>query len=167
MPIAIGDTLPDANLLRMGTDGPETVQLNTLIEDADVVLFGLPGPFTGTCSTSHLPSFMRTKAALEEAGVDHVICFAVCDPFVMGAWAEQTGAAETGLHMLADSSGDLTRALGLAFDAPAVGLHGRTVRHSMYAVDGVVKILHFEEAPGVCEATAGEAMLESIRSSAG
>lgn len=165
MSISIGDTLPQATLLRMGDGGPESVQLGPIIEGRNVVLFGLPGPFTGTCSEAHVPSFMRTKQALSDAGVDEVVCFAVSDPFVMGAWSEQTGAGDAGLTMLADSSGDFTRALGLAFDAPPAGLYGRTARHSMYVVDGVVKLFHLDENPGVCEASAGEAMLDSIQKS--
>ena len=150
----------------MGENGPEEVELGPILENRSVVLFGLPGPFSGTCSEAHLPSFIRAKDALADAGVDEVVCFAVIDPFVMGAWADQSGANAAGLTMLADSSGALTQGLGLAFDAPVVGLYGRTVRHSMHAVDGVVRILKFEETHGVCELTAGETMADAIRASA-
>jgi cytochrome c peroxidase len=86
----------------------------------------------------------------------------VIDPFVMRAWSEATGAEAGGITMLADSSGELTKALGLAFDAPVVGFYGRTKRHSMLVEDGVVRILKFEETHGVCDLTAGEAMLDEI-----
>lgn len=163
MPISVGDSLPNATLLRMGHAGPEAVDLSDLTAGRSVVLFGLPGPFTGTCTDAHVPSFMRTRDALAEAGVDEVVCFAVTDPFVMKAWAEATGAEAAGVRMLADSSGAFTKAIGLDFDAPPVGFYGRTVRHAMHAEDGVVKILNLEETHGVCEATAGETMLAMIR----
>lgn len=162
MPVAVGDTLPDATLLRMGPSGPEPVEVGDLIRGRRVVLFGLPGPFTGTCTDAHVPSFLRVRDALAEKGVDDVICFAVTDPFVMKAWSDATGAEEGGITMLADSSGTLTRALGLAFDAPVVGFYGRTTRHSMLVEDGVVRLLNFEETHGVCERTAGEDLLQAL-----
>ena len=163
MPISVGDKLPDATLLRFGDDGPESVQLSDVLSGRSVVLFGLPGPFTGTCTEAHIPSFMRTREALAAAGVDEVVCFAVIDPFVMNAWSAATGSGAAGITMLADASGDFTKSIGLDFDAPPVGFYGRTVRHSMHAVDGEVRLLHFEETHGVCEATAGETMLEALK----
>ena len=163
MRIAPGDTLPDATLLRMGADGVERVELSSVTAGRKVVLFGLPGPFTGTCTSAHVPSFLRVRDALGEEGIDEVVCFAVSDPFVMAAWSEATGAGEGGLTMLADADGSFTKAIGLGFDAPAVGFHGRTIRHSMLVMDGTVELLHLEDRPGVCEMTAGETMLEAVR----
>jgi peroxiredoxin len=160
--ISVGDRLPDATLLRMGPSGPEEISLRERIAGRKVVLIGLPGPFSDTCTEAHIPSFLRVREALGAKGVDEVICFAVIDPFVMKAWDESSGAGAGGITMLADSSGAFTRALGLAFDAPVVGFYGRTTRHSMVVDDGVVRILNFEETHGVCERTAGEAILEAL-----
>lgn len=162
MSISVGDSLPEATLLRMGPTGPEQHSLGDLTRGRKVVMFGLPGPFTNTCSEAHLPSFIRVRDALGEKGVDEVICFAVIDPFVMKAWSEASGAEEADILMLADSSGDLTKALGLGFDAPVVGFYGRTKRHSMLVEDGVVRLLNFEETHGVCELTAGETLLDMM-----
>lgn len=162
MPVAIGDTLPEATLLRIGPNGPESVSLSSQLENRTVVMIGLPGPFTDRCTEAHIPSFLRVRQALSDKGVDDVICFAVIDPFVMKAWAEATGAEAGGINMLADSSGEFTKALGLDFDAPVVGFYGRTTRHSMLVRNGVVSLLNFEETHGVCERTAGETLLEAI-----
>jgi peroxiredoxin len=162
MSIAIGDTLPNATLLRMTDNGPEEITLSDRTNGRSVVMVGLPGPFTDTCTDAHIPSLIRTREALAGQGVDEVICFAVIDPFIMKAWGESTGAADAGITMLADSAGELTKALGLDFDAPVVGFYGRTTRHSMFVADGVVKVLRFEESHGVCELTAGEAMVDAI-----
>jgi len=86
----------------------------------------------------------------------------VNDPFVMKAWGEATGATEAGLSMLADGTGAFTAAMGLSFDAPPVGLMGRSKRYALMAEDGVVKVLHLEESPGVCEVSGGEALLAEL-----
>jgi len=161
MTIAVGDTLPEADLLVF--DGaPGSVSLGSLVTGRRVVIFGLPGAFTRTCDAAHVPSFIRTKDAFAAKGVDEIICISVNDPFVMAAWGQSTGATEAGIRMLADADGGLTRALGLDFDAPPVGLYGRCKRFALLAEDGVVKVLHLEENPGVCETSGGEAMLDAI-----
>ena len=162
MSIAIGDTLPDATLLRMTANGPEEITLSDRTAGRTVVMVGLPGPFTDTCTDAHIPSLIRAREALAEKGVDEVICFAVIDPFIMKAWGESTGATDGGITMLADSAGELTQALGLDFDAPVVGFYGRTTRHSMLVEDGTVRVLRFEETHGVCELTSGEDMVDAI-----
>ena len=91
MTINVGDRVPEVALLRMGKNGPERVDLNDRLAGRNVVIFGLPGPYTGTCSAAHMPSFVRTVQALGDAGVDEIICIAVNDPWVMQAWGDVTG----------------------------------------------------------------------------
>ena len=94
MSITVGATLPDATFLVMGANGPEPVELASKVKGRKVVIFGLPGAFTGPCTTSHLPSFMRTREGFAAKGVEEIICVAVNDPFVLKAWGEATGATE-------------------------------------------------------------------------
>ena len=162
MTISTGDKLPEATLARMGSEGPETVALSSLVSGRKVVIFGLPGAYTGTCTSAHVPSFMRTKADFDAKGVDEIICVSVNDPFVMDAWGKSTGAADAGLTFLGDASGEMTKAMGLDFDAPPAGLYGRSKRYALYAEDGEVKVLHLEENPGVCETSGGEALRDAI-----
>ncbi len=162
MTITTGDSLPDATFLKMGESGPEEVSLGALIKGRKVVIFGLPGAFTRTCSAAHLPSFIRTKGALAQKGVEEIICISVNDPFVMNAWAEATEAEEAGLHLMADADGAFTQAIGMDFSAPVVGLHNRSKRYSMLVEDGVVTLLQAEESPGVCEVSGGEALLAAM-----
>ncbi|MCK0168819.1 peroxiredoxin [Jannaschia sp. S6380] len=162
MTISEGDKLPDAELMRIGEDGPETVSLRELTKGQTVALFAVPGAYTGVCTTAHVPSFIRTKDEFAEKGVETVICVSVNDPFVMRAWSESTGAAAADLHMLADPDGGFTRAIGMQFDAPPAGLVGRSRRYAMLVDDGVVRTLHVEDSPGTCEASAGEALLAKI-----
>lgn len=162
MTISAGDTLPGATLLELGAEGPQTVDLAAKLKGRKVVIFGLPGAYTRTCSSAHLPSFMRTKGQLEAKGVDEIICVSVNDPFVMGAWGQATGATAAGITMLADAESAFVNAIGLSFSAPPVGLINRFKRFAMYVEDGTIKVLHVEEAPGVCEVSGGEAMLAAI-----
>ncbi len=162
MSITTGDTLPEASFLKMSENGPEEVSLSGLTAGRKVVIFGLPGAFSRTCSAAHLPSFLRVKDDLKAKGVEDIICISVNDPFVMKAWAEETGAEAAGLHLLADATGDFTQAIGMAFDAPVVGFHGRSQRYAMVVEDGKVMLLQAEDKPGVCEASTGEALLAAM-----
>ena len=157
-----GDRLPGATLLRIGAEGPETVELGPVLEGRRVVIFGVPGAFTPTCHSAHLPSFIRTKEQFDAKGIDDIICVSVNDPHVLRVWGEATGATEWGIRLLADAEGTFTRAIGMEFSAPASGLIGRSKRYAMVVEDGVVKTLHVEAARGVCEVTAGESLLAAL-----
>jgi cytochrome c peroxidase len=162
MAISVGDSLPEATFVKMGDAGPEEVTVSSLTEGRKVVIFGLPGAFTPTCNSAHVPSFMRTKDEFAAKGVDEIICVSVNDPFVMKAWGESTGASAAGLSMLADAASAFTGAIGLQFDAPPVGLLARSKRYAMLVEDGVVKLLQQEESPGTCEVSGGEALLAAM-----
>ena len=162
MAISQGDTLSEATLVHMGADGPEQVALADKIKGRKVVLFAVPGAFTPTCHSAHVPSFIRTKDQFDAKGVDEVICVSANDPFVMQAWGEATGAAAAGITMLGDADSSFTKAIGMDFDAPPAGLMGRSKRYAMLVEDGTVSLLQVEENPGVCEVSGGEALLASM-----
>ncbi len=162
MAISAGDRLPDATLLAMGDGGPQPVDLGRRLKGRRVVVFGLPGAYTGTCTTAHVPSFIRTKDRFAAKGIDEILCVAVNDPFVMGAWGQSTGATAAGIAMLGDADGAFTRAMGLDFTAPPVGLIGRSKRYALIAEDGVVTAIHVEDSPGACGVSAGEALLQEL-----
>lgn len=162
MTISTGDKLPDATLLRLGPEGPQPVSLAGLTGGRKVVIFAVPGAFTPTCHSAHLPSFIRTRDQFAEKGVDEVICIAVNDPFVMKAWGEATGAGEAGITMLSDPAAAFTKAIGMAFSAPPAGLFDRSKRYAMLVEDGTVALLLDGDRPGSCEISAGEALLAAI-----
>ncbi len=162
MKISVGDMLPGATMLRIGENGPEPVDLAAKLKGRKVVLFGLPGAFTGVCTAAHVPSFIRTKPGFDAKGVDELICVTVNDPFVVKAWTAATGADAAGITTLADAESIFTTAIGMAFSAPPVGFVNRSQRYSLYAEDGVVKILKIEEARGACEISAGETLLAEL-----
>lgn len=162
MTLSVGDTLPDATLSKLGDAGPEGVSLASLTKDRKVVLFGLPGAFTGTCSTAHVPSFMRSAEALKAKGVDEIICVSVNDPFVMAAWDKDTGAGAAGITMLADPQAEFTKAVDMGFTVPPIGFFDRSKRYALMAENGEVKVLQIDEDAGTCNLSSGETMLEAI-----
>ncbi|CUH63170.1 Putative peroxiredoxin [Thalassovita gelatinovora] len=161
MTISIGDHLPEASFIRMGAEGPETVSLEDKVKGRKVAIFAVPAAFSTTCQTAHMPSFIRNKDRFAEKGVEEIICIAVNDPFVMTEWAKATGANEAGITMLADPDGAYTRAIGMTFDAPVVGLYGRSKRYAMLVEDGKVTVFQPELTRG-CETSSGEALLAEM-----
>ena len=162
MAIQQGETLPDVTLVEMTADGPAPVKLSDKTKGRKVVIFAVPGAFTPTCHSAHVPSFIRTKDQFDAKGVDEIICVSVNDPFVMNAWGEATGATAAGITMLGDAESTFTSGIGMAFSAPPAGLMARSKRYAMLVEDGVVSLLQEEESPGVCEVSAGEGLLASM-----
>ncbi|MEM6307139.1 MAG: peroxiredoxin [Pseudomonadota bacterium] len=161
MAISKGDRLPDATLLRMGADGPEQVTIADLSAGRKLAIFAVPGAFTPTCSSAHVPSFIRTKDDFMAKGVDEIICISVNDVFVMQEWGKSTGASDVGITMLADPESAFTKAMGMDFTAPPVGLMDRSKRYALLADNGVITALNAESNPGECDISAGETLLES------
>jgi glutaredoxin/glutathione-dependent peroxiredoxin len=158
--IKIGDKIPAMKLMTVTAEGPREADTAELFGPGKVVMFATPGAFTPTCSAKHVPGFVQHHAELKAKGVDRIVCMAVNDVFVMGAWAkdQKTGDA---IVMLADGSGMFTKALGLELDLTARGLGTRSQRFALVAVDGVVTHLAVEE-PGGFDVSRAEAVLEAL-----
>jgi peroxiredoxin len=148
MTIAVGDRIPDVKIQTPTPDGPREVHTGELLGKGKVVLFGVPGAFTPTCSDFHLPGFVLRADDLRAKGVDTVACVSVNDAFVMGAWGAERQVGDT-VTLLADGSGAFTRALGLELDLSAGGLGTRSQRFAAILDDGVVRDLAVEKSPGL------------------
>ncbi|MDB5371292.1 MAG: peroxiredoxin [Roseomonas sp.] len=160
MAIATGDTIPEAKLTQATPEGPREVATADLFAGKTVVLFGVPGAFTPTCSAKHLPGFVQQAAALKAKGVDTIACMAVNDAFVMKAWGQDQGITDE-VVMLADGSAAFTKALGLDMDLTARGMGVRCKRFALVAKDGKVSYLGIEEG-GTFEASKAETVLEGL-----
>jgi len=165
--IKVGDRLPSGTLMEFHevaengcSVGPNPVKVEDLTRGKKVVIFGLPGAFTPTCSAKHVPGYLANFDKLKAKGVDEVACISVNDAFVMGAWARDLHS-DGKVRMLADGSGDFTRALGLEFDLTARGMGVRSQRYSMLVDDGVVKALNVEAA-GKFEVSDADTMLKQL-----
>ena len=159
MTIAAGQKLPEATFKINDGDGPANLTTEQMFAGKKVVLFGVPGAFTPTCSERHLPGYVQNLEAFRQRDID-VACLAVNDAFVMDAWAKSQQVPEE-LAMLADGNGEFVKALGLEMDATKFGMGLRGKRFALYAEDGVVKKLAVE-APGEFKVSSAEAVLEAI-----
>ena len=161
MTISVGYRMPSGTLMTMGDGGPEPVSTDEWFGGKKVVLFGLPGAFTPTCSAQHVPSYVENHSALAAKGVDAVGCMSVNDAFVMGAWGKDQQVGNN-VTMLADGSAAYTQALGLELDLTARGMGVRCQRFAIVVDDGVVSALQIEENPGGIEMTGAQAILELL-----
>jgi glutaredoxin/glutathione-dependent peroxiredoxin len=167
MTIKVGDTLPAGTLSEFievegngCTIGPNEFKVGDLTKGRKVVIFGLPGAFTPTCSAKHVPGYVQNRDQLKAKGIDDVLCLSVNDAFVMGAWARDQ-KSDGKVRMMGDGSGAYTKALGLEFDLTAKGLGIRCQRFSMLVDNGVVKTLNIE-APGKFEVSDATTMLRQL-----
>lgn len=148
MTIAPGQRLPAFTFKVKTTEGSKDMTTEDIFGGKTVVLVGVPGAFTPTCSMNHVPGFIENFEALLRKGVDTVAVVSVNDQHVMEAWARATGGAGK-LLFLADGNADFTRAVGLDFDLAAGGMGVRSRRYSMLIKDGVVASLNVEQKSGV------------------
>jgi len=159
MTIQIGDKIPAATLKVMGEKGPQNITTAEIFAGKKVVLFAVPGAFTPGCSLTHLPGFVVKADEIKAKGVDSIVCMAVNDAFVMGAWGRDQNAEE--LIMLADGNAELTKAMGLELDGTGFGMGIRCKRMAMIVEDGTVKHLAIEPPGGIVVSSA-EAILKLL-----
>jgi len=167
MAIKVGDKLPDGTLTEMidtetpgCTIGPNAFQVANLTKGKRIVIFGLPGAFTPTCSAKHVPSYTANYDKLKAKKVDEIWCVSVNDAFVMGAWGKDQ-KSQGKVRMMADGSALFTKAMGLEMDLTSRGMGVRSQRYSMLVDDGLVKSLNVE-GPGKFEVSDAESMLKQL-----
>ena len=167
MAIAVGERLPEGILTEMIGDetpgcaiGPNAFKVSELVQGKRLIIFGVPGAFTPTCSAKHLPGYIANHGNFRAKQVDEIWCVAVNDAFVMDAWGKEQKCADK-VRMMADGSATYTKALGLDMDLSARGMGIRSRRYSMFVEDGVVSILNVEQ-PGKFEVSDAEAMLRQL-----
>ncbi len=161
MTLKVGDAVPDATFFVMTPDGPAPRKSEDVFADRKVVLFGVPGAFTPTCSMNHLPGFLKLEAEMKAKGVDEIAVTAVNDVFVMGAWEKHTGA-DGKIAFLADGSGKFAEAAGLTLDLGERGLGTRSQRYAMVVNDGIVTALAIDPNPGKADKASAEAILAML-----
>ena len=157
MTIAIGDKIPPATVKEKTAEGTADVDIGEFLKGRTIVLFGLPGAFTPTCSMNHLPGFLENRDSFYAKGVDEIAVVAVNDHHVMAAWAKSSGG-EGKIRYFADGNAAFAKALGLEMDLSGGGLGLRSKRFSMLIKDGTVVQLNIEASPGTAD-TSGAATL--------
>ena len=147
--------------MTMTAEGPTQVSVKDFLAGKKVVLFAVPGAFTPTCHSAHLPGYVANAAAFRAKGVDAIICVSVNDVFVLDAWAKQSNA-DNDITFLADGNGEFTRAIGMQLDASGFGMGERSKRYSMIVDDGKVKVLHEEPQAGQAVESGAERILRDL-----
>lgn len=166
MTIEIGSRLPDATLRESIEFGaacpvaPTPVSVAEAVRGKRIVIFGLPGAYTSTCSAQHVPSYLASYDALKQKGVDEIWCVSVNDGQVMAAWGRDQKAIGK-IRFLGDGSAEFAAKIGLTKDLTSAGMGMRMQRFSMLVEDGVVKSLHVE-APGKFEVSDGKTILKDL-----
>ena len=160
MKIKKGDKLPDAKVFILDKD-PKEMNIKQIIGDEKVILFGLPGAFTPTCSSKHLPGFIKATNELRTKDIKKVICISVNDPFVMDAWGKAHNVKNE-ILMVGDSKADFTKSIGAELDLNKRGLGIRSIRYTMLIEKGSVVKISEEEVAGKCESTAAGNFIKEI-----
>ena len=144
MTIKVGDKVPSVTLRHLTAEGGvNAVSSDDYFKGRKVAVFGLPGAYTRTCSSRHLPGYVGNSAALKAKGIDEIACVSVNDAFVMNAWGKEHNAGGK-VTMLGDGSCEFTEAVGLTVDRREAGMGIRSQRYSMVVEDGIVKELNVE-----------------------
>ncbi|MCU0736606.1 MAG: peroxiredoxin [Methylotetracoccus sp.] len=168
MTIKVGDRLPEGTLSEStefdSATGcpmkPQPLSVTELAKGKKIIIFGLPGAFTPTCSAQHVPGYVAHFDELKAKGVDEIWCMAVNDGFVMAAWGRELEAGGK-VRMMADGSADYTKKLGLEFDLTVKGMGMRCQRFALVVDDGVVQHVAVEEG-GKLAVSSAEAILGSL-----
>ena len=159
MTIQVGDKIPPVTLKIMGEDGPQDITTSEIFDNKKVVIFALPGAFTPTCSSTHLPGYVASADKIKAKGVDSIVCLSVNDAFVMGAWGKAQNAEE--IIMLADGLAELTKKMGLEIDLIPRGLGIRSRRYAMIVDDGIITQLNLEDGTKL-EHSSAEVILNAL-----
>ncbi|KPF68776.1 peroxiredoxin [beta proteobacterium AAP99] len=167
MTISVGNALPAGTLYEFFevekdgcSIGPNPIKVEDAIKGKKIVIFGLPGAYTPTCSAKHLPGYVTRYDALRAKGVDEIWCLSVNDAFVMHAWGKDQGVGEK-VRMMGDGSATYSQALGLTLDLTARGMGLRSDRYAMIVDNGAVTWLG-REAPGKFEVSSAESVLAQL-----
>ncbi|KQZ94083.1 alkyl hydroperoxide reductase [Mesorhizobium sp. Root157] len=159
--ISVGEKLPEATFKTMTEEGAKSLTTAEIFAGKKVVLFGVPGAFTPTCSNNHLPGYLENHDALLARGVDTIAVVAVNDHHVMGAWARFTGG-EGKIVYLADGNGQFVKSVGLDADFSGGGMGLRSKRFSMIVDDGTVTTLNIESVAGQAVEAGAAKVLEQL-----
>ena len=161
MSIKIGDKFPEGVFRVKGSDGIKEITTDEYFTNKKIVLFGLPGAFTSTCSAKHLPGYVDSHDEYKAKGVDLIVCISVNDPFVMEAWGKSQNVTDKVL-MMADPFLSFTKAIGADVDKSARGLGVRSNRYTMLIDNLKVIKLQEEKDTGSCEISAAENFFKLI-----
>ena len=161
MKLKIKDQLPDTEVFQLVYGEPQKSKLREIIGNGKVVLFGLPGAFTSTCSKLHLPGFVANADIIKSKGIENIFCLSVNDPYVMNGWAQINNTGDK-IKMLSDPYLSFTKLIGAEVDRNAKGMGIRSNRYLMVIENFTVVKIHEEEETKECGLTSAENLLNNL-----
>ena len=161
MKLKENDKIPNSEIFLLEDGEPQKKNIEEILKNKKVIIFGLPGAYTSVCSAKHLPGYVNMYQKYKDKGIDHIICVSVNDPFVMNAWGEVNNIGDK-IIMMGDPFLNFTKAIGAEIDKSGRGLGIRSNRYTMFVDDMKVIKLQEEKDAGSCEISAAENFLELI-----
>ena len=162
MKIKVGDKLPSSDLFYLDQNNDvKKIDILDICRNNKTIILGMPGAFTKTCSTLHLPGFLKNYELALKKGVTKIVCIAVNDPNVMKAWGENQNVG-TKILMVGDPFLKFTKSIGSVVDKSAKGLGMRSNRYTMLVENEVLKKVEEEIETATCELSGAESFLRSI-----
>jgi peroxiredoxin (alkyl hydroperoxide reductase subunit C) len=161
MNIKENDQIPNSEIFILEDGEPIKKNIEEILKNKKVVLFGLPGAYTSVCSAKHLPGYVNLYEEYKKKGIDRIICISVNDPFVMNAWGKENNVGEKVL-MMGDPFLNFTKAIGAEVDKSGRGLGVRSNRYTMLIDNLTVVKIQEEKDTGSCEVSAAKNFLELV-----
>tara|TARA_B100001057_G_C22680427_1_gene883533 strand:+ start:224 stop:709 length:486 start_codon:yes stop_codon:yes gene_type:complete len=161
MKLKAGDNIPNSELFYLDQEN-NVKKINVLdLCKNKIIILGMPGAFTKTCSALHLPSYIKNYEMILKKGISKIVCIAVNDPNVMKAWGENQNTGSK-IFMVGDPFCKFTKAIGAEVDKSEKGLGVRSNRYTMLVENGKVKKINVEKETATCELTSAEIFLNAI-----
>jgi len=161
MKLKINDQLPDTEIFQLINGEPQKNNFREIIGNGKIVLFGLPGAFTSTCSKLHLPGFVANADKIKAKGIENIFCLSVNDPYVMNGWGEINNTRDK-IKMLSDPYLLFTKAIGAEVDRNTKGMGIRSNRYLMVIENFKVVNIHEEQETKECGLTSAENLLDNL-----
>jgi len=161
MKLKIKDQIPDTEIFHLIDGEPQKSKLREILGNGKIVLFGLPGAFTLTCSKLHLPGFVANADKIKSKGVKNIFCLSTNDPFVMNAWGEINNTKNK-IKMLSDPYLLFTKAIGAEVDRNSKGMGFRSNRYVMVIENLTVVNIQVEKETKECGLTSAESLLDGL-----
>ena len=161
MKLNINDQIPDTDVYHLVDGEPQKSKLSKILGNGKIILFGLPGAFTSTCSKFHLPGFVANADKIKAKGVEHIFCLSVNDPYVMNAWGELNNSRDK-IKMLSDPYLLFTKAIGAEVDRNSKGMGTRSNRYAMVIEKFKAVDIQFEKETKHCALSSAETILDII-----
>ena len=158
----IGRKLPNSSVLLVTESRIKMIDLMDKLVGRSIAIFGMPGAFTETCTELHIPNILKYKQKLLELGVEEIFVIVVNDAFVVRRWGYSFDAFNQGITLIADSSSEFSKAIGLAFSVPSIGFYDRSLRYAMLSRDGEVEKFLIEKSEDEITTSGADTLAEAI-----